>query len=180
LGEIKLLILIRDPVFRAWFSARRRECFDLDSVRHFMKQSKLPYPGLDSSLDFGNYSKVLHRWLSLFDRDSLHVVWFPDIIERPAEVIGEVLDHVGAAPERFPWGSLKLSKVNSNPRCDMPPDVQPKEATEYLLPFSASLTRADWLTLERRYYRLKWGELRLRIKGKIARMLSSGSARGMG
>lgn len=121
LGEIKLLILIRDPLFRAWSSARRRQCFDLDSVRHFMTQSKLPYPG--PNLDFGNYSKVLHRWLSLFDRDSLHVVWFPDIIERPAEVIGEVLDHVGAAPERFPWGSLKLSKVNSNPTCDIPPDV---------------------------------------------------------
>jgi hypothetical protein len=54
---------------------------------------------------------------------------------------------------------------------------KPKEITEYLLPYSASLTKADWLTLERRYYRLRWGELRLRIKGKVARMLSSGSGR---
>lgn len=124
LGNIRLVIVIRDPVSRAWSSARRRGHLELDSVRSFIGQSKLSFPGLDQSVDFGNYSTVLDRWLSVFDRDSLHVVWFPDIPERPKAVIAGVLDHVGVPRERFPWGSTKLSKVNPNRTYDMPSDVR--------------------------------------------------------
>lgn len=122
-GELKLLLVIRDPVSRAWSSARRRGYLDLDSVRRFMSQCKRPLPGLDQSVDFGNYSTMLERWLSVFDRESLHVVWFPDIIERPKETIAAVLDHVEAPRERFPWASLELSPINPNPRHDMPSGV---------------------------------------------------------
>ena len=56
---------------------------------------------------------------------------------------------------------------------------RPGAITEFLIPYSAPLTTAECLTLERRYYRLRWGELRLRTQRKAARMLSSGFGRDM-
>lgn len=124
LGNVRLLVVIRHPVFRAWSTARRRQCFDLDSVQCLMRSSPPPWlPGLDSARDSGNYSEMLRRWLSVFDRDSLHVVWFPDIIERQEETLRGVLRHIGCSHDRFPWNSLKLSRVNSNPTFDIPRDV---------------------------------------------------------
>jgi hypothetical protein len=51
------------------------------------------------------------------------VVWFPDIIERPEETLRGVIRHIGLSHDRFPWNSLKLSRVNSNPTFDIPRDV---------------------------------------------------------
>ncbi|MDP9223770.1 MAG: sulfotransferase [Actinomycetota bacterium] len=113
--RLKVILLIRDPVGRAWSSfnmyiryqlmskAERRmgnvirimeEKATLEELTHFMnlhgsRQRSFP------SVSYG-------RWVSVFGERQVHVTFFQDIVSRPAGVIEDVCTFLGVAPESPP------------------------------------------------------------------------------
>jgi hypothetical protein len=98
---VKLIFLIRNPIERAWSSARmalrRAElepheasmCWFLD---HFRSRG---------SLMRGDYEAILQRWQGVFGADAILVLRYEDITIAPQRLLQQVATHLGLDSEAF-------------------------------------------------------------------------------
>jgi len=109
--DCKLVVLLRDPVSRAWshlkHMERHRESVFAEGEGDFFKAAHCAY-----AIIHGDYLGTLARWLSIFPRSSLLVRFHEDIRHRPAELLRDVLDHVGAATEPVPANADLRKRYN--------------------------------------------------------------------
>ncbi len=91
-GDVRLIVCLRDPVERA-----------LSAWAHYVVHGELApsmpfreaarYGGI---VDMGFYGRHLVRWLAQFDRERFLILSLErDIVERPAETLAQVFDHLG-------------------------------------------------------------------------------------
>lgn len=89
--DARVVLIVRDPVDRCWsnlrMNRRKREGFDFEKV--FADPS-----GLTNCLENTAYSRAIPRWRNGVE-DRLRVFLFDDVIERPNETLGKLLDHIG-------------------------------------------------------------------------------------
>ena len=98
LPKLRLLLVIRNPVERAWSSALmalQRAGMQLDEasdqwfVDHFRSAG---------SLARGDYAMCIQRWRECFAAEQLLVVRYEDILARPREVLQRCCRHLGVTP----------------------------------------------------------------------------------
>lgn len=89
---VRLILILRDPVERAWSEAlvallrdtgRRFEQLDEAELTRMLDKVRM------------NYSLVIDRWLKFFSEDQLHVCFFDDIKNDPASLLRNVFRHIG-------------------------------------------------------------------------------------
>jgi hypothetical protein len=139
LPDARLVLLIRNPVDRAW-SAARRHCsqwaqilgkrFDEldDNVFYdYFRTEWLPFfrpprrayhwePGLLQC----HYSAQIDRWLSVYPAQQLFVGFFEEIKSDPRGLLAKICRHIGASSD-IDWDALPLGElVNRNPAHPMP------------------------------------------------------------
>ncbi len=89
--DARIILLVRDPLDRCWsnlrMNRRKREGFEFDQV--FADPDGLKY-----CLENTAYDQAIPRWRSGVG-DRLRVFLFDDIMERPDETLGQLLDHIG-------------------------------------------------------------------------------------
>ncbi|NJD31329.1 MAG: sulfotransferase domain-containing protein, partial [Gammaproteobacteria bacterium] len=114
LPDAKLVVLLRDPVRRAyshyWHErAKGREKLEFEDAiaaepeRIASADAKLADGSLDRSADHqhfsylarGRYAEQLERWLALYPRDRFRVVRFEDLVEDPLARLNETLAFLG-------------------------------------------------------------------------------------
>jgi hypothetical protein len=139
LPGVKLLVLLRDPVERA-YSAHTHEtargfetepfekALELEPVRLAGEEAKLiadpTYQSYSHQhhayLTRGRYADQLRRMEALFGRDRLHVVDSQRFFTDPEPVFAEVVEFldIGAA------GGIAFEKHNARPRAPMPDSVR--------------------------------------------------------
>lgn len=112
-GGCALVYLIRNPLERAWSSARmalkraemqHHEASDQWFIDHFRSQG---------SLQRGDYEMCIRNWRSVFGAQQLQIIRFEEIKQQPVLTINAVLDHIGAPGMRFTTSDADLlsSKV---------------------------------------------------------------------
>ena len=112
LGDVKIIVLLRDPVRRA-----------VSAYRHWMRKGELsPLAGLRKTatshpklriLEYGDYATHLAAWLHVFPRESiLCLVYEDDVVADPAGGLSRTFSFLGldpdfrvAAPDRRVHGS---------------------------------------------------------------------------
>lgn len=96
-----LIYLIRNPMERAWSSARMAlaraemthdEASDQWFIDHFRSRG---------SLARGDYETCIRNWRSVFPPEQLLIVRFEDITSDPVGTANRCLDHIGAPTYRF-------------------------------------------------------------------------------
>jgi hypothetical protein len=101
LPHLKVILLIRDPVSRAWSQIcmlRRRRKFDLrllediDDFRRFLDE-----PTIQSR---SYATRIMSRWSNHFPSSSLQHFFFEDIESRPQEIRADILRYLGADPSK--------------------------------------------------------------------------------
>jgi hypothetical protein len=116
LPEAKLVVLLRDPVRRAyshyWHErARGRESLEFEEAiraepqRIAAADARLADGSLDRSGDHqrysylarGRYAEQLERWFALYPRARFHVVRFEDLVKDPLGRLNDVLAFLGLA-----------------------------------------------------------------------------------
>ena len=124
--NLRLILLLRDPVERAWSHAQ---------MHLLEKQAKRRYEEVDEAEFFahfsgedsrgkGDYLGMLDRWLSIFPASQLYVGFFEDIQERPQELLAEVFRHLGVTDE-VDWAGFPFRQVvNKGHRTPMPEKYQ--------------------------------------------------------
>ena len=90
--DMRLILLLRHPVDRAWSHFRRH-----------VRKSKLDYSSLTEEEVFtflrsegcvrrGDYATQLKNWWSVFPKDQVFVGYYEEVKESPAELIQKILD----------------------------------------------------------------------------------------
>jgi len=100
LPDARLLLILRNPVERAWSHA----VMDLAQTRD-RDIAEVPDWELRAHFDSrsarrnGEYRSMLERWGSVFDDEQLLVAFFEDIAERPRELLTRVFRHIGVSDD---------------------------------------------------------------------------------
>ncbi|HEX7995391.1 MAG TPA: sulfotransferase [Streptosporangiaceae bacterium] len=157
LPDVKLLVLVRDPVERA-HSAYTHELARGYETEPFERALKLEPDRLlgeaermarepdylshahqhQAYLARGRYCEQLERLERIFGTDRIHVVDSGDFFAKPEPEYDAVLDFLGLRSHGYP----EFERYNARPRPDMSPALQ-AELTAYFEPFDQQLTR--WL-----------------------------------
>ena len=124
--QVRLILIIRNPVDRAWSAARRifsrlgPEVHD-EIYYDFFKNDSYDYPGeYDEFMNRGDYSRILDRWQRHFTQQQMLVLRFEDIAENPKAFLRRVFQHIGV-DEDIDWQQLvPNSRINANPEAEMP------------------------------------------------------------
>lgn len=102
LPDVKLIVVLRDPVARA-----------LSAYRHWMKKGELPpLAGLKNTalqhpklriIEYGNYAEHLQAWLNVFPRERFLLMTFEDdIVGEHAQGLRQTYEFLGMNPDFIP------------------------------------------------------------------------------
>jgi hypothetical protein len=103
--DVKILFLMRDPVFRAWSHARHNHRYreanfasggsyeDIGDAR-WQENFTHEWP-----LAAGDYLGQLRRWRSVFPREQFYVGFYEDLARRPEALLREVFAFLGVTPD---------------------------------------------------------------------------------
>ncbi|EGV27592.1 sulfotransferase [Thiorhodococcus drewsii AZ1] len=120
--EVRLILLFRDPIERAWShwamaTRRRRETLGFDAAIRAERRRIAAYPPGDigykacAYLDRGFYGRQLSRALDLFPRDRILCLASEMLKANPAAVLAQVSTHLGIAP----FGLVQPLELNKGP-----------------------------------------------------------------
>lgn len=157
LAGVKLLVLLRDPVERA-FSAHAHELARGYEAEPFERALELEHARIDGEaermvadpgyLSFGlqhhayrlrgQYIDQLERLEAQVGRDSIHVVQSAEFFATPASVFATVLEFLGL-PD---MGEIAFDRHNARPRSPMPPQLR-VELDAHFQPYDERLSA--WL-----------------------------------
>lgn len=124
--ELRVLLLLRDPVERAWSHALMH-LLDKQQIRSYEEvrpeEFYAHFSGADSR-GKGAYLRILENWTSVFPADQVFVGFFEDIQSRPEALLKEVLAHLGVSTNvdaiEFPFRKI----VNRGRGAVMPPEYR--------------------------------------------------------
>lgn len=117
--DIKIILLLRNPVERAWSHYRfdhgkfmQQNGLNMDHFKHFIES-----PGQELRNDYlgciGRYSKV-------FPANQIMVGFYDAIAGQPSQLLAEVLNFLGGKFESIPGDQKLQEKVNASLTMEMP------------------------------------------------------------
>ncbi|MCP5164493.1 MAG: sulfotransferase [Pseudomonadales bacterium] len=113
----KIVVSLRDPVMRAISHHAMDQ--KLGFCRHSLEaifHSPSRYPNhFFQYFDNGLYCARLREYLSVFPRERLHVILFPDLVHRQQSCIADLLSFLGVAADQLPELNLR-ENARSVPR----------------------------------------------------------------
>ena len=108
--EMKLILLFRDPIARAWSQWRMEHARGAESEpfawciregRDRLADSEKPgFHRVYSYVERGFYAAQLRRILELFPREQILILRSADLDQHPAEVLGQVFEFLGVSPQK--------------------------------------------------------------------------------
>lgn len=130
LPDLKIILLLRNPIDRAWSRIRFAWTLgEFDAVDDFAQiRAAIERPG--PSLR-GDYLRTLEIWESHFLLPQIFIGFFDDIVERPSELLRDVLSFLGLEPGSSPGPRLRQN-VGKSREAEMPLPVRCYLAKKYL------------------------------------------------
>jgi hypothetical protein len=121
LPEAKLILLLRNPIDRAWSHAVMNlitqpgrppeEVSEDEFFRHFTS---------DASRSRGDYESILDRWLAAYPATRLFIGFFEDIADRPKGLLTDIFNHL-CLPTDIDWSTIPFARrVFNGPGLEMP------------------------------------------------------------
>lgn len=116
-SEVRILLSVRDPAERSWSNLKYDARLAGIDVRALSFDERVAHYRSDASLRRSDYPAMVSRWSSRFR--NLKIVFFDDVVSRPAALLDEVLAFLGLSPGNAPDAALR---VNLSHQQDMPPE----------------------------------------------------------
>lgn len=142
--DARLILIMRNPVERAWSAARRTmgmmakahfRCdvgdIPLSEYEAYLVEDEnyhgnrlLGREGVyEAGLRAGHYSRILDNWLSVFPENQLLALFFDDVAAEPRRLLERVFGHIGATTD-LDFGVFETNKINTNPDLEMPDPIR--------------------------------------------------------
>ncbi len=123
--DMKLILIVRDPIDRAWSHARmsygtlHHRDLSTVSAKEFIHHFKHPL-----SVKKGNYLKILANWHRYFSADSICILFYDDLFEQGEKLLNQVFVFLAVSPiQNFADFKLQL-KINTGPAYEMPTECR--------------------------------------------------------
>lgn len=98
LPQARLILLMRNPIDRAWSQAFMQLVVQSGRSQEAIPDSEmLAFLRSDFVVRAGRYAAMLDNWLDAFPREQLYLGLFEDIANRPQTLLRRVLEHIGAS-----------------------------------------------------------------------------------
>ena len=111
----EILVLLRNPVDRAVAGANHH----LTMGRFGPDDDIFTADPSWGIVDLGFYGRHLRHWFETFDRDTIEVILFDDVRNRPGQVFARVLDRLSLDGQRLSPESLKDIETPSHTRAEI-------------------------------------------------------------
>jgi hypothetical protein len=123
--RVKLILLLRNPIERAWshaimdLIARPQRPYEEVKKEEFIKHFNADY-----AIKRGDYTIILDNWLSVFPREQLYLGLFTDIVKSPKQLLLEIFGHLGVS-SNINWDKLPFNKIiHKNPEIRIPDEFK--------------------------------------------------------
>ena len=134
--DARLILIIRNPVERAWSSFRRQgakaaqsrgigfeEIDEAQAMRYFQRHQDTEWGrawDYEPGLSHEDYTQQIDRWTSVYAEEQLFIGFFDELKSDPQSLLKKVCRHIGVSTD-IDWSSMPLSKVvNKNPEHPIP------------------------------------------------------------
>ena len=111
--DIKLILLLRNPIDRAWSRARMNLMsptglnLSYEDITEHQFYNNFTHR---ASFGRGQYSKIIDNWLSEFPREQLFVGFFDDIQTKPRQLLHDIFSFLGVSLDTN-WQSFPTNTV---------------------------------------------------------------------
>lgn len=127
--NLRIILIVRNPVERAWSGYRRRARHDerpswKDMEQYLKWTVHITNRRTQYSIEYSYYSLALETWLSYFPVERIHVASFDDIQRRPMAFIQRILQHIDVDPDKFPWSHMERNRINPNAELAIPQHIK--------------------------------------------------------
>ena len=110
LPDVKLLVLLRDPVEREWSRVTHAFRKDGRDIRAADDEEIIALLERGTLASRGGYSGTIEKWLRHYPAEQLFVGFYEDLQARPQGLLTDVFAFLGVATdvdwERFPYGNV--------------------------------------------------------------------------
>jgi len=117
--NVRLILLLRNPIDRAWSAATMFLCrsakrrYEDVSEEEFLREFQS-----ERSISLGDYITMIDNWLSIFPEEQLYIGFYEDVKHCPERLLTEVFVHIGVSP-KVDWSKFPL-RVVYNPGKGIP------------------------------------------------------------
>jgi hypothetical protein len=132
LPDLKIILILRNPIERAWSYVRFRwTTGKFDRVNDISEIKRL----IDSRGQVlrSDYVRTLQNWGAFFSGKQLNIIFYEDVLRKPHNLILGIFDFLGVDKEKFE--KLRVSDLNKRYKkslsLDLPEDIQVYLASKY-------------------------------------------------
>lgn len=119
--DVKILLLLRCPIDRAWSDAlmnlKRFDGIDYEGNESIYKRHLL------GKVNRGLYHKHIKRWLSVFPQQQIKIVIYEELVAQPEKHLNDIAHFLEMKNFQFK-SNLISKKFNSNPSISVPSDIE--------------------------------------------------------
>lgn len=113
LPRVRLVLVLRDPVARAWSAAVKQVARDRNrAVAEVRDDEWAAWVARFGALD---YAAPVRRWRSVFPAEQLHIGWFDELEHDPDRFLARIVRHIGAEPDAASRGRSAAEPVATRP-----------------------------------------------------------------
>jgi hypothetical protein len=108
--SVRVFVTLRNPLDRLWSVVAKGLVRDRGRVLEQVPEDELLQFALDRQI---SYHESLATWFRYLGREQVAVLWFDDLLERPADYLASLFRHLGIDPALRPTGELTTTPINT-------------------------------------------------------------------
>lgn len=129
--RIRVILMLRNPVERAWSQLRMYQ--RLGRVSLAVGEAELRSEAVPMLRHgFSEYAPLMERWESALGSERVHVCFFDDVADAPARVLEGVCRFLGVAPPTTNVLAGVDQRINASPAADFPSWLRRELSIRYL------------------------------------------------
>jgi hypothetical protein len=130
---VRLILLLRNPIERAWSHAKMDLASTLKSIGQYEADKRLiaHFDGPASRLR-GDYVGIIDQWLKVFSPDQLFVGFYDEITDAPTALLKRICRHIGVSTDESHLPPAMDARVNASADTGLPRHLQVYLARVYV------------------------------------------------
>jgi len=99
--NIKLILMVRNPVERAWSAINMHYKFNNMDISELTEEKAIKAITGAKTAKLGQYDVIIKKWLKFYQKEQLQIIFFDDIQTKYQEILRDVSKHIGIEADFF-------------------------------------------------------------------------------
>lgn len=122
--DLRLIYLLRNPIDRAWSSAKMELGWAKMSIQEASDQWFVDHFKSEGSLMRGDYETCLRNWLECYPQKQLLVCFFEELVATPDALLKKCFQHLGVSEDLYDWSMDFKEPVFTGMPAEIPPNLR--------------------------------------------------------